>query len=201
MKQTLIDLKESNQDFEFYPTTTEIIAAVYHDINRRTKQNYLSRDYDLLEIGAGNGKVFKVIKGLEQREAESSYRAKLSGKFAIEKSEILINQLPADIAILGTDFWLQNLMDKKVDIIFSNPPYSQFEDWSAKIISEAFASEIYLVIPERWKTSETILRALKNRSAQFCEVIGNFDFLQADRVARSKVDLVRIKFKKEILSN
>jgi hypothetical protein len=186
IKNLITNLKEKDQDFEFYPTTDEIIHKFYWSLSKN--------GFNLLEIGCGNGKIFKKLEELE-REDENGYKkgAYLKNKFAIEKSEILINQLSADICILGTDFWQQTLIDKEVDIIFSNPPYSEFEAWSAKIIKEAFCKEIYLVIPQRWVESEEIQFAMKSRDAKF-EILGDFDFLTADRAARAKVNLVKITF-------
>jgi hypothetical protein len=189
MENLIKNLKENDQDFEFYPTTDEIINKFYWSLPKNS--------FDLLEIGCGNGKIFKKLEELETKDERGCRKgAYLENKFAIEKSEILINQLPADICILGTDFWQQTLIDKEVDVIFSNPPYSEFEAWSAKIIKEGFCKEIYLVIPQRWIDSEEIQFAIKSRDAKF-EILGDFDFLTADRAARAKVNLVKITFERK----
>ena len=90
-------LKENNQDFEFYPTTKEIIEVVKKDIEGEKASS-------MLDIGAGDGRVL---------ESMPIYK-----KYAIEKSKILIEQLNKDIFIIGTDFNQQTLIDKKVDVIF-----------------------------------------------------------------------------------
>ncbi|MBA3756960.1 MAG: hypothetical protein H0X02_12365, partial [Nitrosomonas sp.] len=46
----LAELKETAQDFEWYPTTNEIIDAFHEHANKLAPER-------LLEIGAGNGKV------------------------------------------------------------------------------------------------------------------------------------------------
>lgn len=182
MKNLIQTLKEVGQDQEFYPTTNEIIFALAGKLGTHSK-------ISILEVGAGNGKVFKKLE-------EFSPNLELE-KFAIEQSEILIGQLPADVVILGTDFWNQSLIDKQVDVIFSNPPYSQFVEWSEKLIREAFAKKIYLVIPSRWQDSLEISEAIKGRNGA-ASVVGSFDFLNSeDRQARAKVDLVEIILREE----
>ncbi len=187
-------LKENNQDHEFYPTTKEIITALYRDI---TKIEAFQYGASLLDVGCGNGKLFKTLEEMVDLAAlavpvEARQTKRKFEKYGIEKSEILISHLPDDVIIVGTDFFENTLIDKKVDLIFSNPPYSQFESWTIKIIREAYAKAIYLVIPQRWQESQAIHGALKSRDARF-EVIGSFDFLESeDRQARAKVDLIRI---------
>jgi hypothetical protein len=183
MRNLIETLKEAGQDQEFYPTTNEIIFALAGKLGNPYGK------LSLLEVGAGNGKVFKKLE-------EFNTNLKLN-KYAIEQSEILIAQLPSDVVILGTDFWNQSLIDKEVDIIFSNPPYSQFVEWSEKLIREAFAKKIYLVIPSRWQDSLEISEAIKGRNGAAL-VVGSFDFLNSeDRQARAKVDLVEIILREE----
>jgi len=172
MKALIKEIKENNQDFEFYPTTDEILESLKNRIN------LLSNKSSILDIGAGNGKVLNTFD--------------IRTKYAIEKSKILIENMNKDIFIVGTDFNEQTLIDKKVDIIFCNPPYSVYEEWSNKIIKEANSYTIFFVIPERWKKQKSILDSLKLRDAEY-EIINSFDFLDSeDRKARTKVDLIQI---------
>jgi len=193
MKNLIQNLKENNQDHEFYPTTKEIIQRLYQEIN---KDNYRDNPTSILEIGAGNGKVLKTLEQLSKEQNNNEKVAYFQNKYAIEKSEILIQQLPADVVIVGTDFWQQTLIDKKVDVVFCNPPYSEFEEWAIKIIKEAFAKTIYLVIPQRWERNKDILEAIKKREASF-EILGSYDFLEADRQARAKVHLLKIDLRRK----
>ncbi|MBX9638065.1 MAG: DUF4942 domain-containing protein [Nitrosomonas sp.] len=182
--QAIAELDATGQDFEWYPTTNEIISAFHKHASRWRLES-------LLDIGAGNGKVLNRFKELNKRDPEDrdNYHTEY---FAIEKARPLLDSLPIDVGILGTDFWEQSLLDKSVDCVFSNPPYSEFIDWSAKVIREANANYIYLVIPQRWKNQQPILNAIEARKATY-EVIGEFDFLSSeDRTARAKVDLVFI---------
>ena len=172
----LADLKRAGQDFEFYPTTDEIIRALKADLET---QRYLHRRDSILDIGAGNGKVLAAVP--------------VGKKFAIEKSPMLASQLPEGVLFVGGDFLEQTLFDKEVDITFSNPPYSVYSEWTRKILAESCSSLIYLVIPRRWKGDPAIQAAIGDRQAS-AEVIGSFDFLESeDRQARAKVDLIRIK--------
>ncbi len=180
--------KATNQDFEWYPTTSEIIDAMFsHAMGRRPSG---SLAMSMLDVGAGDGKVLSTCKA----KAKSFNSHFVVDLFAIEKSSLLLDSLPDEVAIIGTDFWEQTLIDKPVDLVFSNPPYSEFISWSEKVIREASAPVAYLVIPQRWKDSTHIKQALDARSAT-AEVIGSFDFLSSeDRKARAKVDLVCIDF-------
>lgn len=186
----LIDrLCSSEQDFEFYPTTDAIIAALVKDIKRHddgSGHGPRGTFTSALDIGAGNGKVLLALR--EQ--------AGLCDLHAIEKSTILCEQLPADILIVGTDFAEQSLLSKHVDVVFSNPPYSEFEEWAVKIIRQSASALVYLVIPERWEKSTAIADALRFRNAKAAE-IGKFDFLSADRRARAKVHLLRVTLNRE----
>ena len=187
----LAELKATDQDFEWYPTTEEIITAFQQHANNFEPES-------LLDIGAGNGKVLNRFKELKRKNPDDrdSYD---TDYFAIEKARPLLDSLPIDVGILGTDFWEQSLLDKSVECIFSNPPYREFIDWSVKIIREANANHIYLVIPQRWKDQKKIIDAIESRRAGH-EVIGEFDFLNSeDRTARAKVDRHH-QIKRETLS-
>ena len=176
-RQLLKEVKGTEHDYEWYPTTDEIVQCIKDDIGEW--EHYHP---SILDCGAGDGRVLNALtdQGL---------------KYAIEKSAPLLKSLSKDIFVIGTDFDQQTLIDKQVSIIYSNPPYSVFQQWSEKIIREANSEIIYLVIPSRWKSSAAINDAIELRNASI-EVIGEFDFLEADRVARAKVDVIKIKLSK-----
>lgn len=163
--------KRNRQDYEWYPTTKEIIDAV--------KARLWSPDLSILDIGAGDG---RVLHSLTNNKGK---------KFAIEKSRPLLSALTADVLVVGTDFSEQTIFDKPVDVVFSNPPYSEFETWSARVIKEAHARKLYLVIPQRWKKSEMIAQALRFRGTT-ATVILNTSFEDGDRRARAVVDVLEI---------
>lgn len=186
----LTAVQRSAEDFEWYPTTAEIITAMKTDLVTMLEDEeryYLrhARGYcgGFLDIGAGNGKVLDAVAGIRD----------LGSRYAIEKSSTLLNLLPAEVFILGCDFWNTSLMDKQVAYIFSNPPYSEFEPWTVKILREAPSHcAIWLVLPERWEKSVDIRREIEARKVT-TTVLGSFDFLSAeDRKARAKVHLVRL---------
>lgn len=107
-RKILADVIGTDSDFEWYPTTNEIINAIKDDLSSE-----FDCSYSILDCGAGDGRVLKALsKGK---------------KYAIEKSKPLLNALDRSIFIVGTEFTEQTLLDKKVDVIFSNPPYSEFE--------------------------------------------------------------------------
>lgn len=216
--QIVKNLKHHNQDFEFYPTTREIIEAMYWSLlgDKVDEFTYRAngRRFSMLDIGAGNCKVFDTIKQIaeEQPLLDQYYyhdrvkdskswrndnerlanRVFIDKYMAIEKSQLLIDLMPKEALVVGVDFHENTLIDKQADIVFCNPPYSEYAQWSTKIIREANAKYIYLVIPQRWGNNKGIAQALKDRKAK-AKIIGNFDFLNAeDRKARAYVSLVKI---------
>lgn len=180
MNNLITEIKEAGQDFEFYPTTDEIIVSMIRDI-KELEDGYFHNFSSFLDIGAGNGKVLSKVSVAFNVDA-----------YAIEKSKILRNNIDKSVYIIGTDFYQQSLIDKDITITFSNPPYSEYEDWTKKIIRESSSKYLYLVIPERWTNSQKIKDAIEYREAEF-EIIGKFDFLDSeDRKARAIVNLIRI---------
>jgi len=102
-----------------------------------------------------------------------------------------LDNMPAHIAIVGTDFEQQTLIDKDVSVVFCNPPYSQYEQWAVKIIKEALCNTIYLIIPNRWADSGPIAAALESRGTK-ARVLWSGDFTNAERRARATVDILSI---------
>jgi len=196
MQQLITKLKESNQDFEFYPTTKEMVDIVFRDIREKKKDYRGSFDnFSLLDIGAGNGNVFNLIEELMPPPPDQYYKPHID-KYAIEKSEILINQMASDIIVIGTDFYQQTFVDKKMDFIFCNPPYSDYDGWMSKILQEANCKTAYFVIPQRWKDNKELMKSIEKRSKNY-NVLHSSDFLNAERQARAKIDIVRIDFNRE----
>jgi hypothetical protein len=171
-------LKAAGQDFEFYPTTDKMISRLKSHLMNSNHGSKRHGHFSILDIGAGNGKVLEAIPA--------------DKKLAIEKSAILATQLPNRVLFVGSKFEEQTLFEIQADVTFSNPPYSIFQDWVVKILSESNSPDIYLVIPDRWKQSPEIAGALKARDAK-TEILGSFDFEDGERVARAKVELVHIQ--------
>lgn len=203
------ELKENNQDFEFYPTTKEMIEAIY---------KYAPNHGEWLDIGAGTCNFKKYFNEIGQKhnriynEKETAFRNSYTdgkgynydlqpkecekGKtirnyYVIEKSKILLEKMEKDVICLGTDFNCTMLLDKPVNNIFCNPPYSEYEQWTERLIYEANTKNIFLVIPERWKNSESIKRAIEKTKSMVL-TCGSFDFLHAERQARAKVEVIKI---------
>lgn len=192
---TVRALKENDEDFEWYPTTEEIIAKVVRDIMAEVDSyHYTRRDLEsVLDIGAGDGRVLKAIQAkLEVQDKHGHKRTEIEC-FAIEKAMHHLSNMPKDITVIGTDFEQQTLVDKPVGVVFCNPPYSVFEEWMLKIVREASSQLIYLVVPRRWHDSEEIQLVIKRRAGEV-KSLGEFDFEDADRRASAKVEVIRIEF-------
>lgn len=188
INQLVKQLKLSDTDFEFYPTTEEIIIDVIKYVKKCA--DYRTTFKRVLDIGCGNGNLFTKWDALiSTSDSWNRENYTPTQRFGIEKSQILINEFPDNVTLLGTDFWEQSLIDKKMDLIFCNPPYSEYESWAEKIILEGNAPYIAMVIPERWSMSDRIKTAL-NRRGYKADVVGVYDFYDAERIARAKVNLV-----------
>lgn len=201
-------VRGTEHDHEFYPTTKAMLEVVAKDIQVERNQYRSSDNFKILDIGAGDGNALKTICELTDNKGQ---------KYAIEKSRPLIDSLPADIFIVGTDFHQQTLIDKEVDVIFCNPPYSEYETWAKKIITEANCSLIYLIIPQRWKENKELVAMINQRceikeddgsdlpefikktwdreKGLFC-VLGSDTFEDSEfRQARANVDILKIKLR------
>ena len=182
--------KNQNMDFEFYPTTSEIIETIKTDME---KNFYWSIPNSILDIGAGDG---KTLTELSKEFRDSRESPKL---LAIEKNPMLrALHVGKSISLLGVDFTETELWNKPIDVIFCNPPYSEYVTWVQKIINEAsVSSTVYLVIPSRWKDNSVIKNTIANRMIpeKNIKVLGTFDFLNAERAANAYVDVIRINLK------
>lgn len=187
--KTIRTLIANNEDFEWYPTTDEIIATVARDFLDESDSRGTQ---SILDIGAGDGRVLKGIEAaLRKRDKYASVEL-----FAIEKAITHLSAIPKDITVVGTAFEEQTLTDKPMTAVFCNPPYSEFAEWMRKIVAEASAQLIYLVVPCRWRNLDDIQRAIERRSGDVVS-LGEFDFENADRAARARVEVIRIAFSYE----
>lgn len=205
MQQLILELKENNEDYQFYPTAKEMIRPIYAR---------LDSNMDILDIGCGTCNLRKFIKEFDEEKNQKYlndidlFNKKLierypdrpntwHGKyFVIEKSQILINKLDKNVIVLGTDFYNTLLIDKKADVYFCNPPYSEFEEWTIEILKNGNYKKAYLIIPERWKNNERINTTIKNFNIKF-NILGSYDFLNAERQARAKVELIEFDKRNE----
>lgn len=214
-QNTIKILKQNSEDFEWYPTTNEILETINKDLiklstikqNRNFKikskdnsdfdlsvlklkskikwdYNYNQNDKEytykiesMLDIGAGDGRALEYLKPKHSYAIEKS----------IIQSEDLIKK---NIRVIGNDFYDTILIDRTFDVVYCNPPYTQFKDFTEKITKEVNAGIIYFCIPDRWQNNLSLVREFNKKG--IVEVIGSFDFSEGDREARSKVNLIRI---------
>lgn len=177
---TIEELKANDSDFEWYPTTDEMIEAVITDISAASR---LSECHSVLEVGAGDARVLNEISKHKNIGCTNFY--------AIEKAPEHVARWHDRITFVGGNFYESNIANKSVDIIFSNPPFGEYERWTEHLIKNAHTKVIYLVLPERWVNSDRIQAAIKFRG-MVSKVILSGDFLNADRRARAKVNVLRI---------
>lgn len=209
-EQLILDLKTNNEDYEFYPTTKEMVECIHRHINANWEREH--NISEVLDIGCGTENFRKYINELyaEREEWKRKNERKPNGEYdygisnatnfrisdrnyyVMEKSKILLQRLNKNTIVLGTDFWQQTLLDKKVDMIFCNPPYSEYREFTKRILFEGNCKYIYLVIPKRWKEDKEIQKSLDKIAPATAKVIGSFDFLNAERNARAEVDIVFI---------
>jgi 16S rRNA A1518/A1519 N6-dimethyltransferase RsmA/KsgA/DIM1 with predicted DNA glycosylase/AP lyase activity len=122
---TIKNLRNQEEDFEWYPTTNEILESFEKDLETFMEDSR-KRTYNcsFLDIGAGDGKVLKRVK------------EKFKTNLFVEKSQFHNSNMDKDFCLMGTDFHKTTFIDKEVDIVFSNPPYSEFKEWAKKILKE-----------------------------------------------------------------
>lgn len=202
------ELKEQEQDFELYPSVPEMIKTIWANSDSGT----------WLDIGAGTCNFKKYFNQFsdefntkwdnQMKLHEASYncythkyeieapkgqkKSRISTYYVIEKSQILIKNFDDETICIDTNFDTCCLFDKPVTNIFCNPPYSQYEEWFYRIVSEANVSNaIFLIVPQRWKNNEKLVNVIKQNN-YLCKVLDSFDFLNAERSARAKVDILKI---------
>ena len=177
-------VKDNNNDYEFYPSTITMLNFIKEAVQYRFKDKYDMDEYQknekevsVLDIGCGDGRAAEII----------SCGGK---KYFIEKSPILRNLLSEEFIPVGTDFYCTNLITlNKVDVIFCNPPYSDYIFWTKKILEESNCSYLYMIIPERWINNNELQNVLKLRKIEY-RIIYEGDFLDAERKARAKINIV-----------
>ncbi|WP_026959853.1 class I SAM-dependent methyltransferase [Aliagarivorans taiwanensis] len=186
-------LKQQGQDFEFYPTTSAQIAVIEDDIRALVADYDIGPNKDaairLLDVGAGDGRVLKALSPILESGGRSV------AQFAIEKASVHIRSYRGQgITLLGTDLHETNLISKNSDVAFTNPPYSEFVPWMVRMIGELSFAVLYAVIPTRWADDEHIQEAISARGSLTATVLASSDFVDAERQARAKVDVVRFAF-------
>lgn len=196
-KAMVNNIKAEGEDFEWYPTTREMVEKIY-DVFRKNAIGYnkMLRVFEsVLDIGAGDGRVLDYFNEIHKhRECVANSENKHFHcpdiiKYAIEKSSKLQESWGKDIIPLGCDFNESMLIDKEVDLIFCNPPYSQFKQWTLRILKESVPNYIAMIIPTRWSEDSEIQTLIKTLDYDVIKVDSS-DFLNADRQARAKVDLL-----------
>lgn len=191
-------LKQNNEDLEWFPTTDEMIEVIAQDLE---KVNFVKNGWDdfksLLDIGCGDGRVLQYLNNYEKKNGSVNDKYLPFKYFGIEKAQVHLSNLAKSdsISIIGTDFWQTGLMDKQMDVIFCNPPYSEFNQWVERVLKEGYASVFYFVIPDRWVNNSYIATVIKDRGMR-SDIIYSGDFLGGDRQARAKINIVRVGFKK-----
>lgn len=177
---TIKDLKNSNTDFEWYPTTDAMIQNIIKDV---LSADYSHKATKMIDVGAGDGRVL-----------ESFYKNKdlnISKLLAIEKSPNHVSRWSKNITFIGGNFYESQVNANSIDITFSNPPYGDYENWTVHLLKNVYANVTYLILPSRWVKSERIQAALKARG--LCAIVIMQDnFTNADRGARANVDVIRV---------
>jgi hypothetical protein len=200
-------LRAADEDFEFYPTTPEIMEAMNKDIwkylrnhnkdyaQRQKEELYIKTSYEhYTKAFSKNKKTENLVIGsfldigtgdgrvLDFFSADKNYGIEI----ARAQADDLIRK---GIFIIGRNYWDVSLIDQYFSLIYSNPPFSSFVQWVSKLLVECNFSLLYLVMPVRWQNHPEITNELKRYEAT---IVGEFDFSKADREARGKVHLVRV---------
>ena len=193
--QLVKELKANGEDFEFFPTSDEQLHTISEHMKQLFAKYEVTNRYDtpikLLDIGAGDG---RCLTALSRTMAEIDSR-KVVKLLAIEKATTQIKDYASkDIVLLGTEFWETNFISKQTDIGFSNPPFSEFSLWIQTILGQLSFKAFYAILPRRWRNDEAIKDVIKRRNITNVDIIAESDFYEAERAARTNVDLVCFYF-------
>lgn len=195
--QLVAQLKADEQDFEWYPTTEKMLECIVNDMRSNIRLDF--DDCNLLDIGAGDCRLGKLMVACQSdKEFRNPVRC-LEHYFVIEKAFAHLKAIndfrPA--VLVGTDFYDTDLTSIDAHITFCNPPYSQFVEWTCRILTTVKSPIVYMVIPERWQQSTEIKKALASRKDIEFEVLLTDDFLDGERQARAKIEVVRFSMIKK----
>lgn len=180
--QLVMELKKQEQDYEFYPTTKEIIACIHNHVNSNWEiENKASK---VLDIGCGTENFRKYIKELhDKRELwketaskridgsidysiRNATNWKINSYYVMEKSQILLQKLDRNTIVLGTDFYDNTLVERtaraKVDVVFVDktkvPTDSAFDRWFDETFKMRDKEEKTI-----WETARDKENGLKNQ--------------------------------------
>lgn len=204
-------LKDNNQDFEFYPTTNEILVKIANTLKDSLSKDHNYRqtnDFTILDVCAGNGNALSALKQHLEEEKEIGF-INLQG---IEKSPILYGTWDESIKLVGTDFFQENLYNKTADILFCNPPFSQTETWFKRLLDNCSSriKHIFFVCPSKQGLSDKYRdmfddfrfnKDKHNKHGIQMTVLQNehsesFSFKTADRSARVETVVLHIDLSK-----
>ncbi|MEI8659344.1 DUF4942 domain-containing protein [Vibrio sp. Hal054] len=184
------ELKSSDSDYEYYPSTPEQLLTIAKDLEVILESHeFISNDIKLLDVGAGCG---STLVSLHHYLKELGYT---SDMYAIEKALAHSRTYAAkNITLLGSEFFETNFVSKSADLAFTNAPYSMFERWMVTLLSELNFNLFYAIMPARWQESTEIAQAIESRGITEVKIIAESDFIGAHREARGKVHIVRFAF-------
>jgi hypothetical protein len=188
-------LNSAGEDYEWYPTTPEIMSAMKSDMcdylripgrdSKYSEKIRINKEYDgteilridsFLDIGAGDGRVLDFFPAYK--------------KYGVEIARVQADDLiRKGVFLVGRNYWDITLINQSYSLIYSNPPFSQFVQWVNKVLVESNFTLLYLVMPVRWKNQDMITKELERYEAT---IIGEYDFTDGEREARGRVNLVRV---------
>jgi hypothetical protein len=176
------ELQSADEDWEWYPTTSAMLDVIREDLRLEYGDRHCDDggypSVDILDVGAGDGRALMALAGHGR-------------KLSIEKASTLVRLQPDEVIPVGWDFHRSTLIDKACEVVVTNPPYAEFSVWAERIIREANAAFVYLILPVRWKDQPGIQRALERRQAT-TSVLLTSDFINAERAARCRIDIVKV---------
>lgn len=197
------ELKNNHEDYEFYPTSKEMIKVIYNDTKggswldigcgmchfKKWYNEFYKEDYERKvkqdEIWQNNGYKDEYRWVGESPSGISTY-------YVIEKADTFLKYFDKDTICLGRDFYATELMDKPVSHIFCNPPYSEYDKWVEKVLMTGNFKTAYFVIPQRWKDNDLIQEALRVTHIK-SYVLDSCSFEHGERQARTFVDIVKFE--------
>lgn len=166
----LSDVSGYDQSEHTHHLSQSLINNLLEDLKSYQVENPIT-----LDIGTGCGSIAQLVASKGRR-------------YVIEKDSTLIHAMDTDSFLLGNDLHQTTLIDKPVDLVFSKPPVAESEAWVTKILKEAHASLIYLVLPSGFfDLNEPVQDAVTQRRAR-ANVLSKHQLHDG-----SSVELIRVK--------
>ena len=159
-------------------------------------QKYWQEPIDIIDLGCGSGVIGLT---LEKKVSTNSVDLIDVSKEALEIAQNNTEKLNSKASLIESNFF--DNIDKKYDVIISNPPYIAEEEEIEKIVKENEPSLALYAGKEGLDAYEQIFQKVSNHMKEKCLIALEIGANQAEKVTRiiqEHLKNVRIEVKKDL---